>query len=114
MFDKVVIRNKTEQEHNIHLAVHPFPVDGMIRSFDHSGDRDTLFNESEPLPEWQGKLVDTLYERIPGLQALFFRNGGITLQHSGVFDDEAIITEAEAILRPVLEENLRLKRLLAE
>ena len=114
MFDKIVIKNRTTHENNIHLAVYPFPMTGpdWIRSFRYKGDPDTDLGR-ESLVDWQRKCVDQFFEILPGLQAVFLRNGEITLQHSGVFSDEEIVEAASKILRPVLEENLRLERLMA-
>ena len=113
MFDIVVIKRLPQSESgNIHLALHPFHLVGpeWIRSFKHKGDFDTIFDR-EPLPEWQQKLVDELFESLPGLQTVFFKNGEITLQHSEVFSDDEIVEAATKLLHPVLSINLQLTKL---
>jgi hypothetical protein len=108
MFNRVVIINKTQQAENIHLAVHPFPFDHWITSMHKKGDYGHSFGEEGPevTSEWQQRLADALWDGIPGLDTIFFKNGEITLQHAGVFSDEEIIEGAIAIIKPVLEQNL--------
>ena len=111
-FDKVVIKNNTTGANNIHLAVHPFRCAYVIKHMMEKGDYDVGYGETrEPLPDWQQKLSDELWDNIPGLQSLFFQNGEITLQHSGVFDDTEIIKSSTDILNPYLERELRLQKL---
>lgn len=109
-FNRVIIRNTTEHEENIHLSVHPFPMEDGIRMMMHRGDYG-LWEREKPLAQWKKELADALWDGIPGLQHLFFNNGQITLQHHGVFPDAGIIEAAEAIIRPVLETQLRLQAL---
>lgn len=104
-FDRVVIKDVTRMENNIHLAVHPFSTPNAELIMMMSKNR---FVE---LPEWQQKLADALWDNIPGLDTLFFNNGGITLQHTGIFSDAEIIEAAEEIIRPVLETQLTLRKL---
>ena len=103
-FDHVVIRNRTKQEQNIHLAVHPFMAgeEGivMMTRRGNYGDAD--------LPEWKQRLADKLWDTLPGLHRLFFLNGEITIQHGGVFEDAEIFEVASAIIRPALEAQLLL------
>lgn len=107
-FNKVVIKNTTQQEENVHLAVHPFKCDKMAMMMG-KGDYGTdYFNSGWEMPEYQKKLADQLWEEIPGLHNLFFSNGQITLQHVGLFTDEQIIEAATEIIRPILEQNLLL------
>ncbi|MCK9369899.1 hypothetical protein M0R04_08345 [Candidatus Dojkabacteria bacterium] len=110
MFNKVIIKNVTEQKHNIHLAVHPFRCDYFIKSFRGKGDYQ-MIRDTEELPEWQKKLSDDLYDNIPGLREIYFSNGEITLQHVGVFEDEELIEEASKIIEPYLTTNLKLEGL---
>lgn len=111
-FDRVVIKNVTQQKHNVHIAVHPFKSAGL-RMMMRPGDYDETGDEYKgaPIPEWQRGLADSLWERIPGLHTLFFGNGQITIQHAGIFDDEDIIEAAAAILQPVLQAQLLLESL---
>lgn len=103
-FNKVVLRNKTEQMCNVHIAAHPFRCEYSIKAMNYKGDY-RFFLSEETMPEWQQKLADQLWDGIPGLHTLFFTNGNITIQHSGVFDDDDIFEAACEIIRPVLETN---------
>jgi hypothetical protein len=104
-FDRVVIKADARHPGNIHLAVHPFRMPKRVvilvaGLYDPPG-----------VPPSKRPLADRLWEGIPGLLALFFSNGEITIQHSGLFPDEEIITAATAIITPHLEEQLVLDRL---
>lgn len=112
MFDKVIIRNRTEQKENIHLSVHPFRSRGL-RMMLGPGHYDETSDDykGDSMPEWQRKLADSLWENIPGIQTLFFGNGQITIQHAGVFEDGEITEAAINILRPALETQLLLESL---
>jgi hypothetical protein len=104
-FDRVVIKADARHPRNIHLAVHPFRMPGPVAIlvaglYDPPG-----------VPPSKRPLADRLWEGIPGLLALFFSNGKITIQHSGLFPDEEIITAATEIIAPHLEEQLALDRL---
>jgi len=110
-FNKVVIRDVTQQKHNVHLAVHPFPF-GSILMMMHKGSYTN--HDGTELIDWQKSLADSLWDNIPGLSDLFFSNGNITIQHHGIFEDEDIKTAAEAIIRPFLEENLKLANMITE
>jgi len=113
-FKQVVIKNVTQQKHNIHLAVHPFYFDEVIRHFEKQGDyKGGSFQETEVV-DWQRRLLDELWAGIPGLHSVFFTNGEITLQHAGIFDDEEIITSASEIIQPYLEQELKLRQLTDE
>ena len=108
-FQRVVIKQGwPEQQHNIHLAVHPFSF-GRIRMMNYKGD-EGIFDE--PLLPWQQAIADALWDSIPGLARLFFTNGAITIQHNGAFADAEIVATATEILRPALEEELQLSGLL--
>lgn len=112
-FDRVIIKDVTRTETNIHLAVHPFTTPNAELVMMMSRERYQSPSGTE-LPEWQQRLADALWDGIPGLDTLFFNNGEITLQHTGVFSDAEIIEAAEEIIRPVLETQLTLKKLGAE
>lgn len=66
---------------------------------------------SEDLPAWQTDLADELWDGIPGLNTLFFHNGSITIQHSGLFEDAEIIDAATRIITPFLQTQLTLDML---
>lgn len=104
-FNRVVIRDRTENAHNIHLAVHPFRCDSP-RKIDSQGDYMNIFKG--PLPDWLARLADGLWDAIPALTCLLFRNGEITIQHTGVFDDKEIVEAAKEIIEPFLTEQLTL------
>ncbi len=104
-FNRVVIRDRTAQQHNIHLAVHPFLMDG-IRMITRKGDYMDIYRG--PLPDWIAHLADELWDGVPGLSTLFLKNGGITIQHEGAFDDKEIVTAAKEIIEPFLTEQLTL------
>lgn len=106
LVDKVIISNRTTSRHNIHLAVHPFSHNGIIMMMQ-KGDYDN--HRGDVLAEWKQKLADSLWDKIPGLHSLFFQNGEITIQHVGLYSDEEIISEAEAIIMPVLKGQLLLR-----
>jgi hypothetical protein len=105
-FNKVVFHPVDSSERNIHIAVHPFPCDDVIRLMESPGDYGRV--TQEPLTEWKRRLADALFEGIPGLTHLFFTNGNITIQHAGIFSQAEILAGAEAIVRPVLEVQLAL------
>ena len=107
-FKRVVIRNNTEQQHNIHITVHPFPIKS-IYMFSWKGDYGHY--EDKELSQYQKSLADKLWDEIPGLHSMFFSNGNITLQHTGIFPDNDIYEVAVSIIQPVLEENLKLELL---
>ncbi len=112
-FDQVVIRNKTERARNIHLAVHPFAQARLLCM-----DSPTNYGlySNDPEAEWSEELkalAAQLWEGIPGLDALLFANGTITIQHCGVFDDAEIIKAAAEIIRPVLEKTLAFQKLIS-
>ena len=107
----VIIKNITQQETNIHLAVHPFRNTGGIVMMSWKGHYGTTIGEQEPMAEWKQRLADSLWDDLPGLRTLFFTNGGITLQHGGIFNDDEIIKLAEEIIRPVLETQALLESL---
>ncbi len=109
--NKVVIRNRTEQAFNMHLAVYPFPH-LFSTSTMMSTRGDYGHDWEEPMPEWQRNLADSLWDAIPGLTRLFFKNGEITLQHAGVFDDPEILGMATKVIEPVLQSNLTLQEIL--
>ncbi len=104
-FNRVVIRNRTQDEKNIHLAVHPFKCDGL-RQINVKGDYTDIFKGLPP--DWMIHLADDLWDGIPGLARLFFSNGQITIQHTGTFDDKEIIEAAKEIIEPFLTEQLTL------
>lgn len=113
-FSRVVVRNTSDaaQRHNIHIAVHPFSCQQLHMMsargiYGFSGDRPEL-------ADYQKRLADRLWDKIPGLSHLFFGNGHITIQHYGAFDDGDIYAAAVAIITPVLEENLWLDNLIRE
>ena len=110
-FDRVVIRDRTEHQGNIHLAVHPFKCDGL-RRIENPGDYMDI--RKGPLPDYLASLADALWDGIPGLTRLFFSNGQITLQHTGVFDDKEIVAAARELLEPILETNLALDSVYAD
>ena len=109
LFNKVAINDVTKQSNNVHLGVHPFYCQEAIRMMEYKGHYGHL--RQEELPEWKKTLADLLWDTIPGLQALFFRNGGITLQHSGAFSDKKIVEAATQIIRPFLEGELKLQNI---
>jgi len=100
-FYKVVIRDKTMEQGNIHLAVHPFPVPHILMMM---GKGNYTDHYGCSLPDWQRKLADELWDKLPGLQDLFFNNGEITIQHNGLFRDSEIREAAIKIIEPYLEE----------
>jgi hypothetical protein len=112
-FDRVVVVNKTMHAHNVHLGVHPFSFPSGIKMMTRKGDYDFYLKSGE-MAEWQKKLADELWDGIPGLSTLFFDNGQITLQHSGVFTDHDIVAEATDIITPFLEQEMLLKNLFKE
>lgn len=114
-FNRVVIRDRTKQQYNIHLAVHPFHFTEGIRMMSSEDAVDDFMtrasnehNAANPLTGPQARLAKNLMASIPGIQHLFFANGAITIQHTGVFDDKAIIAAAKEIIEPFLTEQLTL------
>lgn len=108
-FNKVIIKNVTQQPNNIHIAVHPFPIK-VIRMMMYKGDYEDSDYKGE-LSQWQKELSDKLFDNIPGLSDLFFDNGNITIQHSGVFSDPEIYNAAVEIIEPYLKSQLALQSL---
>lgn len=106
-FNRVVIRDATVHTHNVHISVHPFKRSDGLCMMSHKGEYTNDWRE--PMPEWQQRLADMLWDEIPGLSTLFFGNGQITIQHAGVFDDKDIVAAATTILQPVLETQLILE-----
>ncbi len=104
-FNKVVINDVTQHKHNIHLAVHPFPFDS-IKMMMNKGDYTN--HDGTELNEWQTRLADSLWDNLPGVNDLFFNNGGITIQHNGIFEDNEIIEVAIEIIEPFLQANLKI------
>lgn len=104
-FNKVVVRNVTQQKNNVHLAVHPFFFNRILMMMN-KGDYSN--HDGSELTDWQKHLADELWNNIPGLSDLFFCNGEITIQHTGIFNDSEIFDAASEIIRPYLEENLTL------
>jgi hypothetical protein len=104
-FDRVVIKADARSSTNIHLAVHPFRMPRPVAMLS-AGPYEDL-----GLPPSKRPLADQLWEGIPGLSALFFSNGNITINHSGLFPDAEIIAAATEIIAPHLEEQLVLDRL---
>lgn len=107
-FNRVVIRNVTQHDRNIHLSVHPFPLEAVIRMMETKGEYGNHFQDDPP--EWRQRLADALWDALPGLTRLFFANGSITLQHSGVFSDAEIIEAATEVIQPVLAGQLLLQQ----
>lgn len=105
-FNRVVIRvinndgSTGSYEGNIHLAVHPFKCEHFFMM----GCKG-YYDVSMPL--WQRDLADKLWDEVPGMHTLFFGNGYITVQHHEVFTNAEIIEVAEALIRPVLEAQLK-------
>lgn len=110
-FNVVVFRNKTKRVNNIHLSVHPF-YQPFVYSMYFRGDykEHIPYNNGGIALCWR-PLADKLWDNIPGLNVLFFLNGEIILQHSGVFPDNEIIEAAREIILPYLEEQLKLNNL---
>lgn len=108
MFNKVVIKNTTQFHHNVWLAVYPFYVADMVR-MEHKGHYGYDWDTGS-ISEWQKALADKLWDKLPGLQTIYFDNGEIILQHNGLFSDEEIIAAATEVIQPVLEDNLLLQR----
>ena len=102
--NQVIVRNVTEQERNVHLAIHPFQF-GVIAMMSNKGDYGRRFNDGEEMILWQREMADALWDGIPGLSTLFFVNGGVTLQHNGLFNDAEVIDEATKIITPFLMTN---------
>lgn len=96
---RVIIRNNTEQEGNIHLAVNPFPF-GQLRSFMHNAD-DHLYGEQKPLTDDQCAMRDALFA-LPGVSLIAFKHGEITVQHVRVIDDHEMVLAAVLIILPFL------------
>ena len=109
-FNRVVIREQTQHENNIHLAVHPFKTPNATLYLMMTAHNYDSFRKPE-MPQYMKDLADKLWNSIPGLSTLFFGNGKITLQHVGVFTDTEIVEAATPIITEVLEANLALENL---
>ena len=106
----VIIKEVTTQGRNVQLAVYPFFTTYHIHHFRRRGQFDMIW-EGDKLPEWHKSLSNILFDKVPGLQDLFFTNGEITLQHSGVLEDAEVIELTKEVITPFLEQELRLRML---
>jgi len=106
MFRQIRIRNITQEQQAVNLAVYPFScMEGTRMMYCRGEYNDILSGE---LSQWKRALADALWDGVPGLNILYFSNGGITLRHNGVCDDAEVIELATAIITPALEQNLAL------
>ncbi len=102
MFDRVVIKiSPRSKEGNLHILVHPFNTDHIVMMMG----KESIRWRKEELHEWQVPLAEQLFDKIPGLQTLFFNNGEITMQHAGVFSDTEVFLKVKEIVEPVLVTN---------
>ena len=110
MINKVLIKDVTRQENNVHIAVYPFPHAYIVMQM-HKGDKfeEDIFGCLEEL--WKRELSNMLWDEIPGLDTLFFANGKVTIHHNGLLDDSEVIEIATEIIKPYLETQLKLMML---
>ncbi len=106
-FNRVVIKDisLSFDQHAVRMAVHPFPFDGDGEDYFKMTSRGKF---SIDIPDHQKRLANALWERIPGLRSMYFKNGEISIYHSGIFENEEIYKAALDIVTPFLEQNLAL------
>lgn len=114
---EIIIRDRTKQTGNVHVAIHPLRTSGntwMSIYKGHYGSQDIFADEENKMPLWLRKMADDLWEAVPGLNTLSIGNGEITLQHVGIFEDREVIAYAEPVIRHHIELNERLLQVLKE
>lgn len=109
MFNEVVVKiNPRSQPGNLHIAVHPFKCSRLYMMMWVGDYGDRGFENEGLMSEYQKKLADQLWEKIPGMHTMFFMNGEITIQHNELFGEDDIFEAVKAIVKPILEQNLLL------
>lgn len=104
-----IIKNVTQHEGNVHLAVYPFFHNSINMMTEQGYYRD---HEGSQMTDWEKSLADKLWETIPSLAVLFFNNGEITIQHHRLLSDEEVVEMASSIILPYLTANMIVRRTL--
>ena len=107
-FDQTVIKiARNSAPGNMHIAVHPMPLDHLWMLMSKRDRYEDVYREDEVLPEYLTRLVNDLWG-LPGVRTIFLGNGEITLQHIELFAESEIFEAAKELIEPVLAQNLLL------
>ena len=119
MLDTIrIVRNHKYGKNNVHIGVYPLFVSRLQLIMGASSCQGDFVdygnsNSGRVLSESQQNLAKQLFEEVPGINALFLGNGCVTIQHTGVFNDDEVVELATSVLTPYLEAELKFRSLLA-